>query len=93
MKYVSIDLETTGLNPHLHQILEFGAVIDDLSKPLNIDKLPRLHFYIDNGNITGDPYALTLNAGIIKTINEKKIKEKDTLCRPRDLVFPGNIGG
>lgn len=88
MKYVSIDIETTGLDPHFHQIIEFGAVIDDLS--LNIDKLPRLHFYIDNGNITGDPYALTMNAGIIKTINEKKLREKRE-GSPQDLILPGAL--
>jgi len=30
MKYFSIDIETTGLNPEKHQVLEFAAVFDDL---------------------------------------------------------------
>ena len=34
MKYCSIDLETTGLNPKTSDIIEFGAVLDDLEKLL-----------------------------------------------------------
>lgn len=29
MKYVSIDIETTGLNPEVHQVIELAAVLED----------------------------------------------------------------
>lgn len=68
--YVSIDLETTGLDEDYCQVLEFGAVIDDWHTP--IDQLPRFRRYIRpydkiNGQayIYGQPYALALNAEII----------------------------
>jgi DNA polymerase III epsilon subunit-like protein len=56
MKYVSIDIETTGLNPKTCQILEFAAVADG--------KEP-FHYYIKHDYLSGDPYALQLNASIL----------------------------
>lgn len=65
--YVSIDLETTGLNPETCQILEFGAVIDDWHSP--VKELPRFHCYIgprDGEGFYGSPYALVLNVDILR---------------------------
>jgi len=68
--YISIDLETTGLNEEYCQILEFGAIIDDWRTP--IEELPHFRKYIRphdeiNGQpyIYGEPYALALNHEII----------------------------
>lgn len=69
MIYVSIDLETTGLDPINNQILEFGAVIEDTNNILPIHELPSFQVYIDNGNlIHGNPFALQMNATILKRI-------------------------
>lgn len=46
MRYVSIDLETTGLDPDKDDIVEFGAVIDDLEHPKPVEQLPRFHAYV-----------------------------------------------
>ena len=46
MKYVSIDLETTGTNPDTHDIIEFAAVIDEIGSSKPIEKLPTFHRYI-----------------------------------------------
>jgi hypothetical protein len=66
LPYVSIDLETTGLNPETCQILEFGAVFDDWTKPIN--KQPRFHRIIPHKVIVGEPFALQMNAALLKTI-------------------------
>jgi len=66
LPYVSIDLETTGLNPANCQILEFGAVFDDWSGP--ISQLKRFQRYILHDQITGEPFALQMNAGILRKI-------------------------
>jgi len=66
---VSIDLETTGLDPVKNQILEFGAVIEDTNNIKPIEELPKFQVYIDNGDlIHGNPYALQMNANILKRI-------------------------
>jgi len=47
MKYLSIDIETTGLDPHDHQILEFAAVLENtLGTPIEVDELPYFHCFV-----------------------------------------------
>ncbi len=72
MRYASIDIETTGLNPDTCQILEIGIVIDDLEQPINPIP-PTLHLYIKHDLIVGEPYALNMNARIIKILAENKL--------------------
>jgi hypothetical protein len=67
MPYVSIDLETTGLNYDYCQILEIGAVYDDWTKP--VAELPIYHRYIYDSVYTGEPYALALNAAILRRLS------------------------
>ena len=67
MPYVSIDLETTGLDPETCQILEIGAVYDDWTRPLA--DLPIFHKYIAHPLYTGQPYALAMNANILKRLS------------------------
>ncbi len=67
--YVSIDIKTTGLDYNKHQILEIGAVIEDWVTPIN--RLPRFHCYIDNGDLIGSPYALSMHSKILRRIATK----------------------
>ncbi len=89
MKYVSIDLETTGLDSEKNQILEFGAVLEDTNNILPIDQLPSFHAYITHpgGNITGNVFALNLNAGIIEKLkNQKELEEQYNFVPVEDLA-------
>lgn len=65
MKYLVLDIETTGLLPHKHQILEIGAVIDDTESELPVEELPYYHAYIEWDEIVGQAYALKMNANIL----------------------------
>jgi len=79
MKYLSIDLETTGLDWENNQILEFGAVLEDSNKKLPIEELPKYHAFIKHpgNNISGNIFALNMNASIIEKLkNEKLYKDK-----------------
>jgi len=60
MKFVSIDIETTGLDEHVCQILEVGAVIADFE---NVYDSNRWKFYTPL--IIGEPYAINLNQRLI----------------------------
>lgn len=73
MKYVSIDIETTGLDPNNCQTIEIGAVVDDLSNLTPIEELPVFHAYIDHGVFSGEPFALSMHSEIFRRI---AIKEK-----------------
>lgn len=58
---ISIDIETTGLDPNTCQILEIGAVAGDA----------QFHCYVDNDLIHGEPYALQMNHKILKKIADR----------------------
>jgi DNA polymerase III epsilon subunit-like protein len=66
MPYLSLDLETTGLNPRTCQIIEIGAVYDDWTKP--IAELPVFHKFVVHEFYQGEPYALALNQKIFKRL-------------------------
>ena len=53
MPYVSIDIETTGLDPETCQILEIGAVFDNWTLPIR--DLPTFHCYVVHKQIVGSP--------------------------------------
>ncbi len=72
MKYCSIDVETTGLDPETCDLLEVGAVVDDLSnREVDYDKLPRFHCYVVKNSYTGEPFALSMHGTIFRRIAEK----------------------
>lgn len=81
--YISIDIETTGLDPSYCQILEIGAVIDDWEQ--SIEYLPRFHCYVVNEHIIGEPYALGMHPVILRRIATEK-KGFDYLL-PEDITF------
>lgn len=68
--YLSIDLETTGLDSDWCQILEIGAVIEDWRSPVH--ELPVFHAFYCHEHIYGEPYALAMNAKILKKIADRK---------------------
>jgi oligoribonuclease len=79
MRYISIDLETTGLDPSTCQIIEFGAVLEDTNNVLPIDELPTFHAYVKpkNGHLSGNIFALNMNGGIIEKLkNEHTLKDQ-----------------
>lgn len=66
MPYLSIDIETTGLNPDTCQILEIGVVWDDWIRP--IAELPTYRRLVIHDEYRGNPYALALNAALLKQL-------------------------
>ena len=94
MSYVSIDIETTGLDPATCQTLEIGAVVDDWKTP--IDQLPRFRRALLYQTVTGNPYAMALNAGLLKQIASPPQPCTDgEFCQPEELgeQFAGWIKG
>ena len=52
MKYVSIDIETTGLDPETCQTIQIGAGIEDTNNPLPIEDLPRFKCLVEHPQYT-----------------------------------------
>lgn len=61
MKVVSVDVETTGLDPRKDQILEFAAVLFDLPG----EPIDHFHRLVWHERIEGHPRALAMNAAIL----------------------------
>ena len=66
MRYVSIDLETTGLDPDKCQIIELAAIIDDLVTPL--EELPKFRYLVKEPVYRGEPYAFSMHAALFREI-------------------------
>lgn len=77
MKFISIDIETTGLDPQKNQILEFGAIAIDTSYP-TVPYIAEFRAVFIHQSLTGNPIALTMNAELISDIsNVLKTKSFD----------------
>ena len=72
MKYLSIDIESTGLDMEKCDIIEFGAVLDDLSDPKPLDELKRFHTFCKQEHYNCETTALLMNIEIFKKINKKE---------------------
>jgi len=70
MRYISIDVETTGLDPQNCQILSIGAVIEDTNKQVPIEELPTFHGIIKRENISGSIFAINMNKDLIQAIKD-----------------------
>lgn len=85
MKYTSIDIETTGLDPENCDIIEFAAVVDDLRVQRPIEELPKFQTFILKEQYTGSAFALAMHCEIFKQLarwQEIGIE----ICRIEDLM-------
>lgn len=70
--YVSIDIETTGIDDRSH-IIEIGAVYEDWKSP--VSELPKVRLPVKWEYYSyAEPYALFLNAKLIEQITKKEIE-------------------
>lgn len=59
MKYISLDLETTGLDPDCCDILQIGMIYDDGVSP--VKDLPRISIYNCKKSYYCEPFAAAMN--------------------------------
>jgi len=89
MKYVVVDIETTGLDPDLCQILEVAMVAEDLVSP--IENLPALNIRVARQSYFGDMVALKMNERLIHEIESQGLVLDDEgftrLTRSRAFEF------
>ena len=84
MKYLSIDIETSGLDSENNQILSIGAIVEDTENQLSFDDIPKFHVCILADQLTGSPFALNMNRELIKTmVHYQTTSEQD---EKNDLV-------
>ena len=87
MKYASTDIETLGLDPVENDMIEFGAVLDDLQDQKPLEELPRFHAYIlppgIAKNYVCDPFAASMHSTILRRIATRETGY--TYLRPEEL--------
>lgn len=69
MRFVSIDIETTGLDPETCEVLEIGAVINST---IDLEGLPTFRYRILRDSYKGEPYALNMHQDLFKDLATKK---------------------
>lgn len=77
MKFVTIDIETTGVpgkDGHIEdlQILEFGAIIEDTNNPLAYDDIPKFNKIIRHNTYSGGAFAINMNARIFEILAKRE---------------------
>jgi oligoribonuclease (3'-5' exoribonuclease) len=73
MRFVSTDIETLGLDENYCDIIEFGAVIGDLTD-CDLFELPAFHCYLTkpNNHYQGDAFAMSMHPKILKRIADRE---------------------
>ena len=91
MKYLSIDVETTGIDPEFNQILSVGIIIEDSANPLPFEELPKFHCAIKYDEVYGSLFALNMNKELISSINSYMIAktqtERDKIENETGMIF------
>lgn len=96
MKFFSIDIETTGLDPDFCKTLEVAAVycdLNDLETP--VEDLPYFHRYILHDVIVGQPYACSMHRDIFIKIDEGLVRRSDypnQLSLKNEFLYPQEVG-
>jgi hypothetical protein len=65
MKYISIDIETSGLDHEKHKVLSIGAIIEDTESKLPFEECPKFNAIVLQNEIVGSPRAIEMNSQII----------------------------
>lgn len=91
MIYISVDVETTGLEKDRYQILSIGAILEDTTKKLGFEEIPKFHAAILHNEITGSPFAINMNSKIIEAVaqyqNAEDQDEKNDLVQMTGMQF------
>ena len=77
MRYVSIDIETTGIDNENTQTLSIGLVVEDTIDVKPLAELPQLEIAIIRERIEGEIFAINMNRQLIADILEYKMARSD----------------
>lgn len=86
MRYVSLDLETSGSDPARHQVLELAAVVEDTKRPRPLEELPAFRRLLVHPEIVGTPGALVLNARLLAELADPALGPPAERCTPAEVL-------
>jgi hypothetical protein len=68
MKYISIDIETTGLDAEKNKVISVAAIIEDTETKLPFDECPKFNVAVLQNEFIGSARAITINKELISLI-------------------------
>jgi oligoribonuclease len=88
LRYVSLDLETSGSDPLRHQVLELAAVVEDTRRTATtpLAELPSFRRALRHPEICGTAGALALNARLLEELSDKTKIDAPDICRPEEVL-------
>lgn len=88
MRYVSLDLETSGSDPLRHQVLELAAVVEDTRRTAStpLAELPSFRRALRHPEITGTAGALALNARLLEELSDKTKSDAPDICGAAEVL-------
>ena len=81
MEFISLDIETTGLDEICCQTIEIGAIIENTHNPLPFDEIPKFHAIIKHSDYQGSAFAINMNQRIFEILAN----------RPSDSDFDNQV--
>lgn len=87
MRYVSIDLETSGLDPHRNQVLEIAAVVECDDWQTAIEDLPYVRLALRHEHVFASWAALEMNARLFQSKDEFEIRYPPAAAAHYVLMF------
>jgi len=76
MRYLSLDIKTTGLDPEADQIIEFAAIYEDTNNILSFNEIPKFQAIVAHERYSGNAYAINMNQRIFKILSDPDIMKK-----------------
>jgi oligoribonuclease len=78
MKYISIDIETTGLDAEKNKVISVAAIVEDTETKLPFDKCPKFNVAVLQNEFIGSARAITINKELISLIADYQDADDET---------------
>lgn len=93
MQFASIDIETTGINYDMDQILEIGICLIDTKNYTDIEKCPQLNLIVSHERYQGSAFAINMNQRLFKILaGQEKADDVNEYRKQHNIVRPNQIG-
>jgi oligoribonuclease len=86
MKYLSLDIETTGLDWEKCQILQIAGIIEDTDKKLPRSECPQFNLFVKHNVYVGEAYALHLNGWILEKLHTGNFLPGETMLQSEQVA-------
>ena len=86
MRYLSIDIETTGLNHQTCQLLQVAGIVEDTKTLLPREKCPQFNIFVEHPNVQGEHFAVWMNGWIFEKIITQNFNECEKLLQPHEVI-------